>query len=79
LNFDLCDLQKGGQIKNLGIMSCILIRCTYDKNLEVIQPFFDFPRWPPGGHILSLIGPKFCRNVDGADTCSHKVRMFKIK
>jgi hypothetical protein len=24
LNFDLCDLQKVGQIKNLGIMSCIL-------------------------------------------------------
>jgi hypothetical protein len=38
LNFDLCDLQKGGQIKNLGIMSPILIRCTYDKNLEMIQP-----------------------------------------
>jgi hypothetical protein len=31
------DLQKVGQIKNLGIMSCILIRCTYDKNLEMIQ------------------------------------------
>jgi hypothetical protein len=38
LNFDLCDLQKAGQIKNLGIMSCILIRCTYDKNVEMIQP-----------------------------------------
>jgi hypothetical protein len=24
-------------LKNLGIMSCILIRCTYDKNLEMIQ------------------------------------------
>jgi hypothetical protein len=35
LNFDL---QKIGQIKNPGIMSCILIRCTYDKNLEMIQP-----------------------------------------
>jgi hypothetical protein len=32
LNFDLCDLQKVCQIKNLGITSCILIRCTYDKN-----------------------------------------------
>jgi hypothetical protein len=31
------DLQKVGQIKNLGIMSCILIKCTYDKNLEMIQ------------------------------------------
>jgi hypothetical protein len=30
LNFDLCDLQKVGQIKNPG--------CTYDKNLEMIQP-----------------------------------------
>jgi hypothetical protein len=31
LNVDLCDLQKVGQIKNLGIMSCILIniRCTF--------------------------------------------------
>jgi hypothetical protein len=25
-------------IKNPGIMSCILIKCTYDKNLEMIQP-----------------------------------------
>jgi hypothetical protein len=30
---------KVGQIKNPGIMSCILIRyITNDKNLEVIQP-----------------------------------------
>jgi hypothetical protein len=36
LNFDLCDLQKVGQIKNPG-MSCIRIRCTHDKNLEMIQ------------------------------------------
>jgi hypothetical protein len=36
LNFDLCDLQKVGQIKNTDIMSCILISCTYDKNLEMI-------------------------------------------
>jgi hypothetical protein len=35
LNFDP---QKVGQIKNPGIMSCILIRCTYNKNLEMIQP-----------------------------------------
>jgi hypothetical protein len=34
LNFDLCDLQ----IKTLSIMSCLLIRYTYDKNLEMIQP-----------------------------------------
>jgi hypothetical protein len=38
LNFDLGDLQKVGQIKNLGVMSCILIRCPNDKNLEMIQP-----------------------------------------
>jgi hypothetical protein len=38
LNFDLCDLQVVGQIKNPGIMSCTLIRCTYDKNLEMSQP-----------------------------------------
>jgi hypothetical protein len=38
LNFYLRDLQNVGQIKNSGIMSCILIRCTYDKNLEMIQP-----------------------------------------
>jgi hypothetical protein len=38
LNFDLCELQIVGKIKNPGIMSCILIRCTYDKNLEMIQP-----------------------------------------
>jgi hypothetical protein len=38
LNFALGDLQKVGQIKDPGIMSCIRIRCTYDKNLEMIQP-----------------------------------------
>jgi hypothetical protein len=38
LNFDLCDLEIVRQIKNPGIISCILIRCTYDKNLEMIQP-----------------------------------------
>jgi hypothetical protein len=38
LNFDHCDLQKVGQIKNPDAMSCILIRCTYDKTLEMIQP-----------------------------------------
>jgi hypothetical protein len=37
LNFYLCDLQKVGQIKNPDIMSCILIRCTYEPNLEMIQ------------------------------------------
>jgi hypothetical protein len=37
-NFDSCDLQKDGQIKNQGIMSCILIICTYDNNLEMTQP-----------------------------------------
>jgi hypothetical protein len=26
------------QIKNPGIMSCILIRYTYDKNVEINQP-----------------------------------------
>jgi hypothetical protein len=38
LNLDFFDLQKVGQIKNPGIMSCILIRCTHDKNLELIKP-----------------------------------------
>jgi hypothetical protein len=38
LNFDLCNIQKVGQSKNPGILSCILIRCTYDKNFEMIQP-----------------------------------------
>jgi hypothetical protein len=37
LNFDLGP-SKVGQIKNLGIMSCIPIRYTYDNNLEMIQP-----------------------------------------
>jgi hypothetical protein len=63
LNFDLCDLKKVGQIKNPGIMSCILIRYPYDKNLEMIQPlvqnsiFWGF--WPPGGQTKNQIGPKF--------------------
>jgi hypothetical protein len=35
LNFDLKNV---GQIKNLGIMSCILIRFTYDNTLKMIQP-----------------------------------------
>jgi hypothetical protein len=38
LNFDLCDLQKVGKIKNVGIRSCILIRCPKVKHLEMIQP-----------------------------------------
>jgi hypothetical protein len=38
LNFDLCNLQNAGQIKNLDNMSYILIRYTHDKNLEMIQP-----------------------------------------
>jgi hypothetical protein len=47
-------------MKNMGNMSCILRRCTYDKDLDMIQPevqekldLADFPRWPPGleGHI----------------------------
>jgi hypothetical protein len=38
LNFDLCDRQKVGQIKIPGIISCILIIFTYNKNLEMIQP-----------------------------------------
>jgi hypothetical protein len=29
---------KSRSIENQGIMSCILIRFTYDKNLEMIQP-----------------------------------------
>jgi hypothetical protein len=37
LNFDLCS-SKVGQIKNLGITSCILIKYNHDKNLELIQP-----------------------------------------
>jgi hypothetical protein len=41
---------KVGQIRNPGIMSCILTRCTNDKNLEMIQPlvqdFLRFRFWP---------------------------------
>jgi hypothetical protein len=40
-------------MKNLGNMSCIILRCTDD--LDMIQPevqeksdLVDFPRWPPG-------------------------------
>jgi hypothetical protein len=31
LNFDLCDLQEVGQIKNLDIVSCILINVPMIK------------------------------------------------
>jgi hypothetical protein len=55
-----------GQIKNPGIMSCILIRYTYDKNLEMIQPlvqelqhFMCLQFWPPGGQAKNQIGQKF--------------------
>jgi hypothetical protein len=51
---------------NMGIMACILIRCTNDKNLEMIQPlveelqnFLCFWFWPPGGQAKKQIGPKF--------------------
>jgi hypothetical protein len=47
-------------------MSCTLIRYTYDKNLEMIQPlvqeFYHFLRfrfWPPGGQTKNQTGPKF--------------------
>jgi hypothetical protein len=47
-------------------MSCILIRCTHDKNLEMIKPlveelhhFLCFRFWPPGGQAKNQIGPKF--------------------
>jgi hypothetical protein len=65
LNLDLCDLQKVGQINNQGIMSCILIRYTNDKNLEMIQTFVQelwhflcFRFWPPGGQTKNQTGPK---------------------
>jgi hypothetical protein len=31
-------IQISGQIKTLGIMSSIVIGCTYEKNFEIIQP-----------------------------------------
>jgi hypothetical protein len=47
LNFDLCDLQKVGQIKNLGIMSWILIRCTYSVLvLTRLFPVLAALNWP---------------------------------
>jgi hypothetical protein len=60
---------KVGQIKNPGItiMSCILIRCTYDKNLEMIQQLissgdialFVFSVLAPGGQAKNQTWPKF--------------------
>jgi hypothetical protein len=75
LNFDLCDLQKVGQIKNPGIMSCILIRCTYDKNLEIIQPLVqeENHRWP----YLKSDQAKILKKVIWClATSSHKIRML---
>jgi hypothetical protein len=37
--------------------------CTYDKNLEIIQPLvlelYQFLFWPPGGQAKNQTGPKF--------------------
>jgi hypothetical protein len=88
LNFDLCDFQKLGQIKNPGIMSCILIRCTYDKNLEMILPpfssgvialcwFSKMVAWRP--YLKSDRAKIQQKCIWCLDTCSHKVRMFKVK
>jgi hypothetical protein len=56
---------KVGQIKNPGRISCILIRYTNDKNLEMIQTFVQelwhflcFRFWPPGGQTKNQTGPK---------------------
>jgi hypothetical protein len=51
LNFDLRDLQKVDQIKNPGTMSCIPMRCSYDKNMEMIQPFSTLLVFQDGRHI----------------------------
>jgi hypothetical protein len=47
-------------------MSCILTRCTYRKNLEMIQPsvqekshFMCFRFWPTGGQTKNQTGLKF--------------------
>jgi len=57
-NSDLCDLAKIGQIKNLGFISCMVIRCTYNKNLVQagmhFKGFFQFQ--PPGGDPENWIG-----------------------
>jgi hypothetical protein len=53
--------------------TCILPICTYDKNVQTIQPlvqekqdFVVFPRWLPGGHIWNPIRQKFVINIEGA-------------
>jgi hypothetical protein len=46
-------------------MLCILIRCTYDKKIEIIEPLIqEFQFWPPGGQVknfsrsnFGLVGP----------------------
>jgi hypothetical protein len=52
-------------MKSPGIMSCILTRCTNDKNLVMIQPFegeiahFVFWDLDPWWLSKNQIGPKF--------------------
>jgi hypothetical protein len=55
LNFDLSDLQKIGQIKNQGIMSCILdlpmIKCgdypAISSGVIALCCFFKMATWRP--------------------------------
>jgi hypothetical protein len=54
---------KVGQIKNPGIMSCIPIRWTHHKNLELIpslvQEFYHFMRFS-FGPLVTQVRQKFC-------------------
>jgi hypothetical protein len=61
-------------------MSCILIRRTYDKNWEMIQPlvqkviglsWFSKMAARTRGHIWNPIGPKFGVDVEGAQIHIH--------
>jgi hypothetical protein len=77
LNFDLCDLQKVGQIKNPGIMChvSLLDVPSNDKNLELIQPLISSGVLNStlllfqDGHLAVIFEVRSGRN-------SHKVRKF---
>jgi hypothetical protein len=56
---------KNRSNKKKGIKSCILTKCTYDKNLEMIQPlvqelehFLCFQFCPAGGQTKNQTGSK---------------------
>jgi hypothetical protein len=67
-------------MKNLGNMSCILPRCIYDIDLDMIQPevqekldLDDFPRWLPG--LTAIFEVRSGRPEFGVDVAGERIHI----